>query len=542
MTGVWSIAPLDLRRRRRSRASSSSARSPRRCSRAGATAILSSHGSFLDAELPGHDPFLLGDMAGAVERIRAAIAARASASASTATTTWTGSARPALAVLYLRELGADVVWHLPSRFEEGYGVSSATLARLADDGVGLVLTVDCGITAVQEIAEAQGARASRSWSPTITGRESASPTARSSRRVRLRIRFPSCAARASCTSSARRCSARSIRRCARNLDLVALATIADVVPLVDENRALASAGLRELACTRRPGLQALMRSARVDPAAVDASAVGFRLAPRINAAGRLGRPDAALELILTDDPDEAKEARGGARGAQSRAPGGGGPDPARGNRARRRAARAGTPAARLRPLARGLARGRHRHRRLPAGGEVQSSRRPRHTLPGRLEGLRAGRSRASTCTARWPPAPRIWSGSGDTARRRACRSRRQRLEAFAEAFAAHADATLADEDLHPVTTGGRRRLGRGAHASARAGARPARAVRAREPRRDAARTRRAALRARDRGRGQAPALPRSPERAGRRERDRLRPGIPARPAARDRASSTSPAG
>jgi single-stranded-DNA-specific exonuclease len=92
----------------------------------------------------------------------------------------------------------------------------------------------------------------------------------------------------------------------RHLDLVALATIADVVPLVDENRALASAGLRVLARTQKPGLQALMRAAGVDPATVDAGACGFRLGPRINAAGRLGHPRAALELLLTDDPDEAR--------------------------------------------------------------------------------------------------------------------------------------------------------------------------------------------------------------------------------------------
>src|SRR5207248_3521920 len=95
-------------------------------------------------------------------------------------------------------------------------------------------------------------------------------------------------------------------RLARHLDLVALATIADVVPLVDENRALALAGLRRLATTTRPGLRALMRAARVDPAVVDEGAVGFRLAPRINAAGRLGRPTAALELLLTGDRDEAR--------------------------------------------------------------------------------------------------------------------------------------------------------------------------------------------------------------------------------------------
>src|SRR5262249_27608553 len=92
----------------------------------------------------------------------------------------------------------------------------------------------------------------------------------------------------------------------QHLDLVALATIADVVPLVDENRGLAIAGLRRLATTQRPGLRALMRNARVDPASVGESDVGFRLAPRINAAGRLCRPEAALELLLTGDPEVAE--------------------------------------------------------------------------------------------------------------------------------------------------------------------------------------------------------------------------------------------
>ena len=86
-----------------------------------------------------------------------------------------------------------------------------------------------------------------------------------------------------------------------------LATIADVVPLVDENRAFALAGLRALARTQKPGLRALMHVAHVDPAAVDEGAVGFRLAPRINAAGRMGHPREALELLLTDDADEARK-------------------------------------------------------------------------------------------------------------------------------------------------------------------------------------------------------------------------------------------
>src|SRR5205085_5917445 len=92
----------------------------------------------------------------------------------------------------------------------------------------------------------------------------------------------------------------------RHLDVVALATVADVVPLADENRALALLGLRRLAQTQKPGLRALMRVAGVDPAALDESSVGFRLAPRINASGRLCRPEAALALLLTGDDREAK--------------------------------------------------------------------------------------------------------------------------------------------------------------------------------------------------------------------------------------------
>ena len=91
-----------------------------------------------------------------------------------------------------------------------------------------------------------------------------------------------------------------------DLDLVALATVADVVPLVGENRRLVREGLRALAATRKPGLRALMEVARVDPSALDASAIGFRLAPRINAAGRLHRADAGLELLLTEDAERAR--------------------------------------------------------------------------------------------------------------------------------------------------------------------------------------------------------------------------------------------
>jgi len=259
---------------------------------------------FLDGELPPHDPLLLGDTEAACTRIRAAVAAGRRICVH-GDYDVDGIAATALAVLLLRELGADVGWHLPSRFDEGYGVRAETLARLTDAGYGLVLTVDCGITAVAEIAEA----VEHGLDVIVTDHHRPGPT------------LPDCpvvATRPSAYPFPELCGTGVVHKLGqalfgveaevvrRHLDLVALATIADVVPLVDENRSLAIAGLRALARTQKPGLQALMRAAGVDPAAVDAGAVGFRLAPRINAAGRLGHPRAALELLLTDDAAEAR--------------------------------------------------------------------------------------------------------------------------------------------------------------------------------------------------------------------------------------------
>src|SRR5438067_1314604 len=110
--------------------------------------------ALLAGEQPLHDPFLLGDMRVAVERIRAAIAGGRRICVH-GDYDADGICATALAVLVLREAGADVDWHLPSRFDEGYGVNGETLTRLAEEGCGLVLTVDCGITAVEEVALAQ---------------------------------------------------------------------------------------------------------------------------------------------------------------------------------------------------------------------------------------------------------------------------------------------------------------------------------------------------------------------------------------------------
>jgi single-stranded-DNA-specific exonuclease len=264
--------------------------------------------AFLEGERAPHDPFLLGDMAEAVARIRAAVAAGRTICVH-GDYDVDGICATALAVLTLRELGAEVEWHLPSRFEEGYGVSGDTISRLADEGCGLLLTVDCGITAVAEVAAAKA----RGLEVIVTDHH------------RPGQELPDCpivATRPSDYPFPELCGTGVVHKLAqallgvdheavrRHADLVALATIADVVPLLDENRSLAIAGLRALARTQKPGLRALMRSARVDPAAVDSSSVGFRLAPRINAAGRLGRPDAALDLLLTTDEAEATRLAG----------------------------------------------------------------------------------------------------------------------------------------------------------------------------------------------------------------------------------------
>jgi single-stranded-DNA-specific exonuclease len=260
--------------------------------------------AFLAGEQPLHDPFLLGDMAAAVERIRAAISdgkricVHGDYDAD-------GICATALAVLVLREAGANVEWHLPSRFDEGYGVSGETLTRLAEEGCGLVVTVDCGVTAVDEVARANELGLEIIVTdhhrpgdelpacPLVATRPSSYP-------------FPELCGTGVVYKLGQALLGAESNVLRRHLDLVGLATVADVVPLVGENRSLVIAGLRALASTQKPGLQALMRVAHVDPAAIDAGHIGFRLAPRINAAGRLGHPRAALDLLLTEDATEAR--------------------------------------------------------------------------------------------------------------------------------------------------------------------------------------------------------------------------------------------
>ncbi|MGA9286341.1 MAG: single-stranded-DNA-specific exonuclease RecJ [Solirubrobacteraceae bacterium] len=215
-----------------------------------------------------------------------------------------GVCSTAILVRTLRLLGARVDWFLPNR-ADGYGLSADTVRRLAQRGTELLITVDCGITAVEEVALAGSLGIETIVSdhhlPRADGKLPDAPI------VHPALCGYPC--RELCAAAVAHKLAQAILQAAghglsaaeEDLDLVALATIADVVPLIGENRNLVRRGLRALAATAKPGLRALMAVARVQPDKVDERAVGFGLAPRINAAGRLYRADAALELILTED-------------------------------------------------------------------------------------------------------------------------------------------------------------------------------------------------------------------------------------------------
>jgi single-stranded-DNA-specific exonuclease len=222
-----------------------------------------------------------------------------------------GVCSTAVLVRVLRRLGADAAWYLPSRGDDGYGLSAHTVQRLAGDGTRLLITADCAITAVDEVAAARAAGldvvVTDHHAPRADG---ALPDAPIVHPAACGYACPELCA----TGVAYKLAGALLRGAGadpagadEDLDLVALATVADVVPLVGENRRLVREGLRALAATAKPGLRALMRVAQTDPGGLGAHAVGFRIAPRINAAGRLARADAALELVLTEDAERAAE-------------------------------------------------------------------------------------------------------------------------------------------------------------------------------------------------------------------------------------------
>jgi single-stranded-DNA-specific exonuclease len=219
-----------------------------------------------------------------------------------------GVSSTAVLVRALRGLGADPRWHIPSR-ADGYGLSIATVERVAASGAGLLVTVDCAITATAEVARAR----ELGLEVVVTDHHRPGPELPDCVVVHPALGdypFPElCAAAVAhkLSEAMYRIAGRDPAALAGDLDLVGLATVADVVPLRGENRRLVREGLVALSRTSKPGLRALMRVAGVEPGTATEHALGFRLAPRLNAAGRLQRADASLELLLTEDASRAAD-------------------------------------------------------------------------------------------------------------------------------------------------------------------------------------------------------------------------------------------
>lgn len=257
-----------------------------------------------------HDPAELADGPAAAERIAVAVE-RGETVLVHGDYDVDGICAAALYTRYLRALGAKVIPFVPHRVRDGYDFSDAGLEAARRGGASLVVTADCGTTARDTVSTARAA-----GMDVVVTDHHAVGAHRALATALVNPQRPDCAypdkglcgagvAFKVCELVGRRLGA-SPELLQGFLELVALATVADLVPLRGENRVLVRLGLRRFAHTRVPGVRALMATAGVEPADVDAGALGFVLAPRINAAGRLGDAADGLALLLTDDPAEAR--------------------------------------------------------------------------------------------------------------------------------------------------------------------------------------------------------------------------------------------
>jgi single-stranded-DNA-specific exonuclease len=202
----------------------------------------------------------------------------------------------------LQEEGADVIWRLPSRHAEGYGLNE-TAVREAAHSCGLLITVDCGIASTEEVALAK----SLGLTVIVTDHHTLPETLPAADAVTSPLLggYP-CPNLCGAGVALKICQAlQGMAGMEKRLDLAAIATVADVVPLLDENRIIVAEGLKRIESSVRPGLQALLRVSATNPP-LRADHLAFRIGPRLNAAGRLESADIAEQLLLTQDPEEAE--------------------------------------------------------------------------------------------------------------------------------------------------------------------------------------------------------------------------------------------
>lgn len=233
-----------------------------------------------------------------------------------------GVTATALLVGFFRELQGDVIYHIPRRLEDGYGLSSEGVVAVSALGAHVVVTVDCGITAVDEALTCR----EKGMDLIITDHHLPGAELPDTAYAIINPQLPGCSFpfKGVAGVGVAFFLAVAVRSLLRRqgyfthspepnlksfLDLVALGTIADLAPVQGENRLLVRHGLKELSASRRPGIVALKDIAGV-AGEVTCSAVGFRLAPRINAAGRLDYATSGVELLLTDDAVVARSLAG----------------------------------------------------------------------------------------------------------------------------------------------------------------------------------------------------------------------------------------
>lgn len=252
------------------------------------------------------DPLMMTDMPQAVMRITRAIAAGEKV-AVYGDYDVDGITSTCMLTDYLRRRGLECEPYIPDRMEEGYGLNTAAITALRDRGVSLIITVDCGVTTVDEVAYASSIGVDMIITDHHECREELPPAIAVVDPKRPDCNYPSrdlagvgVAFKLLCALEG---SAEGILE--EYADLVAVGTIADVMPLVGENRYMIKAGLKKLRCSPRAGLRALIEESNLSDKSLSASSIGFTLAPRLNASGRLGQAAIAAKLLLTSSGSEA---------------------------------------------------------------------------------------------------------------------------------------------------------------------------------------------------------------------------------------------
>ena len=256
-----------------------------------------------------HDPFLLKDMALATEEINRALCA-GDKIAVYGDYDVDGVTATCVFVKYLRSKGAHCEYYIPDRLSEGYGLNMDAIEKLACEGVKLLITVDSGITAAleAEYAEKIGLRLIITDHHECREKMPKALAVVNPRRTDSAYPFRELAGvgvafKLICALEG---TDKTEELLSRYGEYVAVGTIADVMPLVDENRAIVKSGLASIENTKNPGLKMLMKQAGMDGKRITSNAVSFVLSPRINAAGRLGRAERAAKLFLTQDYYEAE--------------------------------------------------------------------------------------------------------------------------------------------------------------------------------------------------------------------------------------------